>query len=257
MAGPFESLSPLPQEIRHALIALTAVGMTSLVTAGLLFFHITYRLVCWKIRDIRNQKGQLGQPTSLTQRNSVDLNLGLAEDHYYLAKNRKLENSIDTESPSAQQDDHSKETTSNTPTETIPQSSPSTHREKPPNPLLLLIYNLLMSDVVLSSSYACDIVWLRINGIIAPSTNCTVQGWIVSAGCLTTSGFLFAISIFSYLGIIRGYKATIRDVIIACSVVWSLSIILSSLGPMYFRDASYYGRETTWVSHFIISFLIP
>lgn len=257
MTGPFESLSPLPQEIREVLIALTAVGLTSLVTAGLLIFHITHRLICWKIRDIRNQKGQLGQSASLTiQRNSVDLNLGLAEDHYYQAKSRKLENSIDTESPSAQQDDYNKETTSNAPTEIIPQPSPSTHREKPPNPLLLLIYNLLLSDVVLSSSYACDIVWLRINGIIAPSPNCTVQGWIVSAGCLTTSGFLFAISIFSYLGIIRGYKATIRDVIIACTIVWSLSIFLSSLGPMYFRDASYYGRETTWVSHFIISFIV-
>lgn len=255
MAGPFESISPLPSEIRSILIALTSVGLTSLVTAGLLFFHITYRLVCWKIRDIRNQKGQPGQPVSLTaQRNSVDLNMGLAEDHYYQAKSRKLDSSIDTESPSTQQDDYRKETTVNTATENnIPQPSPSTRREKPPNPLLLLIYNLLLSDVVLSSSYACDIVWLRMNGIIAPSTNCTVQGWVVSAGCLTTSGFLFAISIFSYLGIIQGYKATVRDVIISCTIVWAMSIILSSLGPMYFHDSSYYGRETTWVSHLIIS----
>lgn len=248
MSHPFESISPLPPDVRQALIAMTSVGLTSLVTAGLLFCHITYKLVCWKVRDIKNQKEQLEQlGRSDTTRNSVDLNMGLAEDHYYQAKSRKPGDTAAF--PSAQQEPSSDETKDHQiPAEVLPQLSLSTLREKPPSPLLLLIYNLLLSDVVLSASYANDAVWLNMDAIIAPSSTCTVQGWIVSCGCLTTSGFLFAISIFSYLGIMRGYKATQRDVFIACSIVWTLSVILSSLGPMYFRDATYYGRETTWVS---------
>ncbi|KAJ4386573.1 hypothetical protein N0V93_009471 [Gnomoniopsis smithogilvyi] len=247
MAGPFESISPLPPDVRKSLIAMTSVGLTSLVMAGLLFCHITYKLVSWKIRDIKNQKGQLEQRgQSNTKRNSIDLNMGLAEDHYYQAKGHKPSDSRETVFPSAQRESSSQETAKNPRTDAGPQFSLSIHREKPPNPLLLLIYNLLLSDIVLSASYASDAVWLRMDGIIAPSLTCTVQGWIVSCGCLTTSGFLFAIAIFSYLGIIRGYKATSRDVLIACSIVWILSLFLSSLGPMYFRDDTYYGRETTW-----------
>ncbi|KAJ4421065.1 hypothetical protein N0V82_003969 [Gnomoniopsis sp. IMI 355080] len=247
MSHPFESVSPLPPDVRQALIAMTSVGLLSLVTSGLLLCHITYRLISWKLRDIKNQKEQLEQlGRSNTIRNSVDLNMGLAEDHYYLAKGRKPGESSDTASPSAQPETSSEETKTHDMAEVIPQLSLSTLREKPPSPLLLLIYNLLLSDVVLSASYANDAVWLRMDGIIVPSTTCTAQGWIVSAGCLTTSGFLFAISIFSYLGIMRGYKATQRDVFIACSIVWTLAIILSSLGLIYFRDNEFYGRETTW-----------
>lgn len=250
MDNPFESVSPLPLDVKQSLISMSSVGLTSLVTAGLLFCHITYKLVSWKIRDIKYQKQQLAQPgRSNTERNSIDLNMGLAEDHYYQAKGRKPSDSSDNTFPSAAQGNVD-EGMGKAPdrVETGPQPSLSIHREKPPNPLLLLIYNLLLSDIVLSASYINDVIWLSIDGIIAPSPTCTAQGWVVSCGCLTTSGFLFAISIFSYLGIIRGYKATTRDIAIACSIVWTLSIILSSLGPIYFHDATFYGRETTWVS---------
>lgn len=250
MADPFESISPLPAEIRQSLIAMVCAGLTSLLTAGLLFSHITYKLVRWKIRNIGNATKQLTQPIiPPTRKNSIDLNMGLAEGHYYQAKSQKTGDYSETGLSPAQQELHNASTAMNErTTESESHLSQSTRREKPPNPLLLLIYNLLLSDIALSASYANGVVWLAIDGIIAPSPTCIAQGWIVSFGCLTTSGFLFAISIFSYLGIIRGYKATTRDVVIACTTVWSLSIILSSLGPMYFRDATYYGRETTWVS---------
>lgn len=231
---------------------MATVGITSLVTSGLLFCHITYKLVRWAIRDIKNRKEQLEQPGRLTmKRKSIDLNMGLVENHYYRAKGWKPGDGSDTVSPSAQQEILSAEIKKSYGMEATPQAPFWTRLEKPPNPLLLLIFNLILSDIVLSASYASDAVWLSIDGIIAPSRTCTAQGWIVSCGCLTTSGFLFSLSIFSYLGIIRGYKATTRDIIIACSIVWSLSILLSSLGPMYFHDDTFYGRETTWVSRLI------
>lgn len=259
MAGPFENISPLPAEIRHGLIAMSCIGVTSFVTSILLFAHITYNLIVWKLRDIkdsRQQQLELVAAPAPTRRASIDLNMGLVEDHYYRAK-RKSNIFIDPESSSSQQGTQRTETPrpheedqhqQQQPPPPINSPASSTRGQKPPNPLLLLIYNLLLADISLSMAYVGNIAWLRMNSMYAPSPLCTMQGFVVGFGCLTTSGFLFAISIFSYLGIIRGYKATTRDVVVACCAVWSFSVILACIAPMYYHDQSLYGRETMWVS---------
>ncbi|CAN8100557.1 unnamed protein product [Discula destructiva] len=184
------------------------------------------------------------------KRNSIDLNLGLVEDHYYRAK-RTTAQGTEANDASATPPMQKVQRTGTSRSHDIEHeqvSSPasSARREKPPNPLLLLIYNLLAADMTLSAAYTTGIGWLAVDGIIAPSRICAAQGWIVSFGCLTTSGVLFAISILSYLNIIRGYKPTTRDVIIASTTIWTLSVLLSSIGPMYHQSLSFYGRETTW-----------
>lgn len=253
MAGPFESVSPLPAEVRRCLKAMASVGILSLVATGLLWFHITYKLILWKVRDVRYKKQQLEAPTAqpTTTTTAIDLNLGLVENHYYQARYNKNVNDVPL--PGGQKPLEQMDTVVSQVVEQAPSRSTSTRREKPPNPLLLLIYNLILADAILSASYTANVAWLSMDGIIAPSTTCTAQGWIVSVGCLCTSGFLFAISIFSYLGIIRGYKAKSRDVGIACTFVWVMSLILASLGPIIVRDGTFYGRETNWVGPFSIT----
>lgn len=267
MVGPFESISPLPAEIRRCLMAMAGTGLASLVAAGLLWLHITYRLIRWKIRDRRFQRQQREAPAGASARHPastahhqvIDLNLGLAESHYYQARyqnNNNNKNAHDMPPPLSQKQPLERTDTmiSQVAVEQGQggqpqyQSPTSTRREKPPNPLLLLIYNLILADVVLSASYMNNFSWLHQDGIIAPSRTCTAQGFIVSIGCLTTSGFLFAISVFSYLGIIRGYKAKSRDVGIACAFVWVMSLVLASVGLIFVRDSTFYGRETNWVS---------
>lgn len=252
MENPFKGVTPLPAEIRPSLIAMATLGMISLVTASSLIAHITHKLILWKIRDSRNKRN-FERATGLAPKaGSIDLNMGLAEDHYYKTKTTRGDSKDPVLSPTPHEVLRSETTLANLKDDKEPAPAPSppssTGREKPPNPLLLLIYNLVLADITLSASYAADVAWLVMDGIIAPSATCSAQGWIVGFGCLTTSGFLLTISVFSYLGIIRGYKATTRDVIIACSVVWSLALLLASIGPMRFRDSSFYGRETAWVS---------
>lgn len=281
MVAYTESVSPLPDEIRGSLIAMACIGLTSLVTSSLLFAHITWSLVRWKIRDARSQKAAaLALATTATSRStpglarggSIDLSLGLAESHYYQATTRKpgggdrSSSNIALTPTTPQQPDFPPSDVASTTTKggashatTVEdpdrhaaarstRPSGSLRRNKPPNPLLLLIYNLLLADMILSASYACAVSWLVRDGIVAPSHTCSAQGWIVSFGCLTTSGSLFSIAVFSYLGIIRGYKATTRNVVVACVLIWTMSVVLASLGPMYFRNGRFYGRETTWVS---------
>lgn len=229
-AAAFEesgSLSPLPEVYRRCQIAFLAVGGLSLITSGFLFVHITYKLILWKVRDLRSQKSDNQVADTVTPEN-VDLSLGLSENHYYQTR-QKAGGVTDMTLPRA---------------DTF--LSTSTHRPKPPNPLLLLIYNLILGDIFLSVAYMNNVVWLAKDGMEVPSITCRVQGWNVSFGTLITSGFLFAIALFSYLGIIRGYKPSTAVVITACAFVWVFSIFLSSLGLIFFKVDDFFRRQTLW-----------
>ncbi|KAL1856254.1 hypothetical protein Daus18300_010826 [Diaporthe australafricana] len=215
--------------------------MLSLVTTSLLFFHITYRLIAWKINDARSlDDTQTHRPTGSTSEAPVDLNLGLSETQYFQTRQKQpaAEAAAATSTPASE------------PLGPLPRRETTrsilSRRQKPPNPLLLLIYNLLFSDIALSAAYVNNAIWLHRDIIDVGSATCHAQGWIVSFGCLSTSGFLFTISIFSYLGIIRGHKPSTLVVVLACSAVWILSIFLASLGLLFINADEYYKRQILW-----------
>ncbi|ROW10622.1 hypothetical protein VMCG_01999 [Cytospora schulzeri] len=234
LAGAWEissTLSPLPKVYRQCQTALLVMGGLSLATTSLLFLHITYKLVLWKVRDIRSQKSEQAAKAVTTE--GVDLSLGLSESHYYQTRQKAGGGTATTlpRGPLARSDTF---------------QSTATRRQKPPNPLLLLIYNLILSDIFLSIAYMNNGVWLAKDAIEVASITCRAQGWNVSFGTLVTSGFLFAISLFSYFGIIRGYKPSTGVVITACAIVWVLSIFLSSLGLIWIDVDDFFRRQTLW-----------
>lgn len=237
------SITPLPELYRRCHTAMLVLGMLSLVTTSLLFFHITYRLIRWKINDARPPQGiQPHRATNSTTEAQVDLSLGLSEAQYF--QTRQKQSASETAATSSTQAPVSLDPLARRDTgQTV-----VSRRQKPPNPLLLLIYNLLFSDICLSAAYVNNAVWLHRDMIEVGSTACHAQGWIVSFGCLATSGFLFTISIFSYLGIIRGRKPTTFVVVSACAAVWILSIFLASLGLFFIDIDKYYKRQVLWVS---------
>lgn len=221
---------------------MLVLGMLSLVTTSLLFFHITYRLIVWKINDARVPEIPSHRATDSTTGAQVDLSLGLSEAQYF--QTRQKQSASDAAATTSTQgpvvpDPLTRRETGH---------SVISRRQKPPNPLLLLIYNLLFSDICLSSAYIANAIWLHRDMIEVGSAACHAQGWIVSFGCLVTSGFLFMISIFSYFGIIRGHKPTTRVVVAACAVVWILSVFLASLGLIFIDVDEYYKRQVLWVS---------
>lgn len=237
-----DSIGPLPALYRRCQTAMLVLGTISLVTTSLLFLHITYRLIVWKINDARPQEIQSHRATNSTSAAQVDLSLGLSEAQYFQTRQKQsagdATGTTSTQAPVPP--DHL--------TRRDTEHSVISRRQKPPNPLLLLIYNLLFSDIGLSAAYLTNAIWLHRDMIEVGSTACHAQGWIVSFGCLATSGFLFTISIFSYLGIIRGHKPTTQVVVIACAVVWVLSVVLASLGLFFINVEDYYKRQVLWVS---------
>lgn len=247
------SITPLPALYRRCQTAMLVLGMLSLVTTSLLFFHITYRLIAWKINDARSlDNTQTHRPTGSTSEAPVDLNLGLSETQYFQTRQKQ---------PAAEDAAATTSTPASAPLGPLTRRDTArsilSRRQKPPNPLLLLIYNLLFSDIALSAAYVNNAVWLHRDIIDVGSATCHAQGWIVSFGCLSTSGFLFTISIFSYLGIIRGHKPSTLVVVLACSAVWILSIFLASLGLLFINVNEYYQRQILWVSARQTSSIIP
>ncbi|POS69125.1 integral membrane protein [Diaporthe helianthi] len=238
-----DSITPLPAVYRRCHAAMLALGVLSLVTTSLLVLHITCRLIRWKLNDARpSQEIQPHRVTNSTTDAHIDLSLGLSEAQYFQTRQKQaaVEAAVtaSTQEPvSVHVDPLSRRDTGQT---------ALSHRPKPPNPLLLLIYNLLLSDICLSAAYMNNAVWLQRDMVEVGSAACHAQGWIVSFGCLATSGFLFTISIFSYLGIIRGRKPTTSVVVTACAVVWVLSILIPSLGLFFVDVDEFYRRQVLW-----------
>lgn len=237
-----DSIGPLPALYRRCQTAMLVLGTLSLVTTSLLILHITYRLILFKINDARPQEIQSHRATNSTSGAQVDLSLGLSEAQYF--QTRQKLSAGDAAATTSTQASVPPDPLTRRDTE----HSVLSRRQKPPNPLLLLIYNLLLSDICLSAAYMNNAVWLHRDMIEVGSAACHAQGWIVSFGCLATSGFLFTISIFSYLGIIRGHKPTTGVVVTACAAVWGLSVFLSSLGLIFINVEDYYKRQVLWVS---------
>ncbi|KAG8167531.1 hypothetical protein KVR01_003220 [Diaporthe batatas] len=235
-----DSIKPLPALYRRCHVAMLVLGLLSLVTTSLLFLHITYRLIRWKINDARSGQEIHHRATYSTTDAQVDLSLGLSEAQYFKTRQKQPASEAAAAAPTQAPVSASPLTRRDTGQTVI------SRRQKPPNPLLLLIYNLLLSDICLSAAYVNNAVWLHRDMIEVGSAACHVQGWIVSFGCLATSGFLFTISIFSYLGIIRGRKPTTLVVVIACAAVWVLSVFLATLGLFFIDIDKYYKRQVLW-----------
>lgn len=243
-----DSIKPLPALYRRCHAAMLVLGLLSLVTTSLLFLHITYRLIRWKINDARpGQQIQPHRATNSTTDAQVDLSLGLSEAQYFQSRQKQPAGEAAAAASTQAQVSAGPLTRRDTGQTVI------SRRQKPPNPLLLLIYNLLLSDICLSAAYVNNAVWLHRDMIEVGSAACHAQGWIVSFGCLATSGFLFTISIFSYLGIIRGQKPTTLVVVTACTAVWVLSIFLATLGLFFVDIDEFYKRQVLWVSSQISS----
>ncbi|KAH8678541.1 hypothetical protein BX600DRAFT_452182 [Xylariales sp. PMI_506] len=217
------SVSPLPASYRHGTTAMAIVGTLSITSSATLFLHITYKLsvLLWS----RKALSRPGKPAG------VDLSLGLSEIHYVQTKTGNL---INGQTDHVNQSDNS---------ETVVTVS---NNQRSPNPLLILIYNLILADVGFSSAYMANFVWLGSDSISVGSPTCNAQGWLVSFGCIISTGFLFSLAIYTYLIVIRGWRPSLKLTIIQCILIWTMAVFVTCLGPIFSREEYYFSRQQFW-----------
>ncbi|KAI1440830.1 G protein-coupled glucose receptor regulating Gpa2-domain-containing protein [Annulohypoxylon stygium] len=173
-----DTLSPLPNSHRNGLIAVAVCGIVSLVSTSALFLYLTYKLVTWRLRSLEIKDG--GHDSQPTPAN--DLSLGLAQRNFGISKG---------DIPRESEEDVRQ------------RQNPKQRR---PNQFLVLVYNLLLADMHQATAFVLNLPWVQKNEITVGSPSCWAQGWFVSTGDLSASCFICAISIHTYLSVVRGYK---------------------------------------------------
>lgn len=223
------SISPLPAEGRTSQKVMAVFGLLSTISTALLWFHMAYRLLLWKLEDAGWIRKAAAPPTPRGE--DVDLSLGLPESAYRRAKSVPQDLARSRAGSLGTSGGHSS----------------STAQSNGPNPLLLLIHNLILGDVFLSACYLENLVWLRENAILVGSSYCHAQGLLVSFGCLSSSMFLASMALYTYLAIIHGYMPQIRLVMINIAMVWGLSLILTFIPTLGSLGTDIWGRNNLWV----------
>ncbi|KAJ4390808.1 hypothetical protein N0V93_004406 [Gnomoniopsis smithogilvyi] len=224
------SISPLPAEGRTSQKVMAVFGLLSTIATTLLWLHMAYRLMAWKLEDAGWIRKAVAPSSSSPREEEVDLSLGLPENAYRRAKSVPQDRARSRAASLGTNGDL---------------SSSTTHYNGP-NPLLLLIHNLILADVFLSACYLENIVWLRKNAILVGSSYCHAQGMLVSFGCLSSSMFLASMALYTYLTITHGYKPKGRFVLINILLVWVLSLILTFIPMLGSRGTDLWGRNNLW-----------
>ncbi|KAK8869227.1 G protein-coupled glucose receptor regulating Gpa2-domain-containing protein [Apiospora arundinis] len=268
MVAPYdaEDIRGLPGSVRSGLIAITFFGCLSLVSATSLFFYISYWLLKWRFCKPQQERRrplsalEVHCSSRATQADIPDYTMGLpqlnppsAVIHYDGPRSRLRSSSPcpsfsdyhnqyqqfhdsgaastrggDRDNGKSKKMQHKtsrhKRNIFSSPTA----SSPST--EVTANPFLLLIYNLLLSDMIQAASFLLSASWLRYDATYSGSVTCWMQGWLAMTGKLSASACLVFASGLTYLTVVRGYSASPRALLASIGVVWLFTHVLAGTG---------------------------
>lgn len=216
--------------------AMAVCGLLSTASTSLLWLHMTFRLLRWKLEDWKKWRKR----TCPSQRGEeVDLSLGLPETAYRQAKRLPPP-------PSPEQGPRHSHTAS---LATNGGRSLNATLSNGPSPILILIYNLILADVFLSAAYLENVVWLQKDAIIVGSSYCHAQGWLISLGCLASTLFLGSMALHTYLAMMHGYQPENYHVMLNIVVVWAAALVLASLAPFTGMGIGmdFFGRNNLWV----------
>lgn len=174
-----DTIEPLPPGLRYGLTAVVILASVSLLSASLLFTHLTCKLIQYSVKRARRKARLRLRETTLERNPSLDFNLGLDQVHFGALG--KLQRS---------------------PT----QSGPEAREYPPPNQFVVLLYNLLLADMHQAVAFFLNVVWVATDGIYARTPACWTQGLFVSNGDLASSCFIASIALHTYLAVVREYK---------------------------------------------------
>lgn len=266
-------LAPIGNRIRVGLEVIGALAVLSLILCSSLFLFITYRIIDGRLRDKRLTRHRsfheplrandalameadaatvtltppAGGGTSTINSHSVPTS-PMAPSPNVL---RPLKLEGPTLAPIADHSSHSM---------TGDDLGPG-GRTAVPNirrrytgyhPLLVLIYMLLIADIIQSASFIPNLVWVRHDAIRVRTGTCWAQGWLRSQGDMASSLFAAAVSINTYLMVVRRYTIPSKALWSIVGTIWSFSFLIVAAGVWSAQNGKgnggYFVRVDTWVS---------
>lgn len=247
-----EDLSPLDDNLRAGLAVIGALAVVSLILCTSLFSFITYRVIQGRLKSPhRTQKSRLftrrpSSPTPRTQHEEHQLCRQASSNTLTGATKSPLSPRSD---PSQREDFLHADGAEEVAVGTVPNIR---RRYQGYNPLLVLIYMLLIADIIQSASFIPNLVWVDHNAIHVRSESCWAQGWLRSQGDVASAIFAAAVSINTYLLVVHRYTMPSKALRLIVATVWSFSFIIVAAGVWASNNGrdhgGYFVRVDTWVS---------
>ncbi|KAH7162885.1 G protein-coupled glucose receptor regulating Gpa2-domain-containing protein [Dactylonectria estremocensis] len=206
-----DSLSPLPAQYRHGLVAIAVFALLSFVITSALFLYLTFKLVSWSLKNTARTnsiKSNVPDPQPITDFTYENGAYGPEGESSKVAHDRSVRR--------------------------IQEAG-----RRPPNQFLVLIYNLIIADMHQAAAFILTISWLRGGGIIINTPTCFVQGFLASNGNLSSSLFMTTIAVHTYFSVVKGSQPTQTVLYFGIFAIW-VFVYLMCVVPLV---ATHNGRD--------------
>ena len=113
------------------------------------------------------------------------------------------------------------------------------------NQYIVLFVNLIFADLCQAASFLISFYWIAIDGILAPTAACTIQGFLLHFGDVASAFFVLAIALHTYITAARGIRVEYWVFTAAIGMIWLLALFLTVLGLGMHKE-KYFVRAGTW-----------
>ncbi|TKA68081.1 hypothetical protein B0A55_09315 [Friedmanniomyces simplex] len=113
------------------------------------------------------------------------------------------------------------------------------------NQYVVLVLNLLLADLQQSSGFIISWHWFRGDRILAPSSACFAQGWLIHSGDVASGLFVLAIAIHTFYTAVYGRRVGNRGFAVCVVGLWAFAYLLTGTGVGMHGD-KYFVRAGAW-----------
>lgn len=98
------------------------------------------------------------------------------------------------------------------------------------NQYVILVLNLLIADLQQSASFLISFHWIRFGRILAPSTPCFAQAWLLHSGDVSSGFFVLAIAIHTFYTAVHGKRVGNKAFAAIIICIWAFAYFLTGVG---------------------------
>jgi hypothetical protein len=113
------------------------------------------------------------------------------------------------------------------------------------NQYVLLFLNLVLADLAQASAFVVSFFWISKDAILAPSSACLAQGFMLHLGDVASAFFVLAIALHTYYTVVLSRRVPYRIFGVMVIIVWLIVIFLTTLGLAIHRE-TYFVRAGAW-----------
>lgn len=113
------------------------------------------------------------------------------------------------------------------------------------NQYVMLVLNLLIADFQQSAAFLISWYWISKRMIVAPTSACFGQGWLLHSGDVSSALFVLAIAVHTFSTAVMGYRISNTVFYSTVLMLWILAYLLTAIGvAMHPND--YFVRAGAW-----------